>query len=595
MKKLRLSTLAVGLSLVVSFLALAQAARREASTPPARSPKLAVLVSIDGLQMKRLLDYRPYFVAGLKRLLDEGHVERNVHYQHLNTETGPGHASLGTGAPPRVTGIVANRWFEPREDGSLRPVYCTDQEFVDPATKKAAFQPGPGNLRVPTLADRLLERYPSARVASFSGKDRGAIFMAGKRREHAVYWWDQVAGRFVSSPAYDAASPGGAVVAKVVTQFNRTRAGGHLPRRLGLAWRKMADPAWPGGPSAASPGARPVSAFEMRPFQIPVNGLGWDKDMSLASNGYFHGLYYSPFIDELTMDLALEVLASKDLELGHGEQPDVLCLSLSGQDTVSHAYGPESEENLDTLRRLDVQLGRLFEALDRGFPEGKVVLALSADHGFQTIPEREARADKAFTGGRVLSGNGAVTNFVERLNRYLCEDLCLPLDQKPIFGNEGFDLKYNLPSLPALRTGAGPCGAAGRAVTAADLDRVLPGAIARLHHEEFRTVLLASQRESWDRNDRDVRFALNDYDPVRSGEALLIPRRGVIVYPDPRGSTHGSQYEYDTNVPLVFWGANVKAGVSDAERTPYDFAPTVGRILGVDLPDATGTAIELPR
>jgi hypothetical protein len=593
MKKLPSSSLALGLSLVVSFLALAQAARREASTPPARSPRLAVLVSVDGLQMKRLLDYRPYFVAGLKRLLDEGHVERNTHYAHLNTETGPGHASLGTGAPPRVSGIVANSWFEPRPDGSLRTVYCTDQEFSDPETKAAVFRPGPGNLRVPTLGDRLLERYPSARVVSVSGKDRGAIFMAGKRREHSVYWWDQQTGRFVTSPAYDVASPGGDVVSKIVTRFNRTRAAGHLPRRLGLAWRKMADPVYPAGTADAS--ARPVPAFEMRPYQIPVNGLGWDKDMSLASNGYFHGIYYSPFIDELVMDLALEIGASTDLELGHGEQPDVLCLSLSGQDTVSHAYGPESEENLDVLRRLDVQLGRLFEALDRGYPEGNVVLALSADHGFQRVPELEARRDKSFTGGRILSGNGAVTNFEERLNRYLCEELCLPIDAKPIFGNEGFDLKYNHPAFPAMRTVAGPCGEAGRPVTAADVDRVLPGAIARLHHEEFRTVLLASRRENWDRNDRDVRFALNDFDAARSGDAILVPRRGVIVYPDSRGSTHGSQYDYDTNVPLVFWGGGVKAGVSDAERTPYDFAPTVGKLLGVTLPDAVGKAIDLPR
>jgi hypothetical protein len=417
--------------------------------------------------------------------------------------------------------------------------------------------------------------------------------MAGKSREHAVYWWDQETGRFVTSPAYDAASPGGAVVSRVVTRFNRTRAGGHLPRRLGLAWRKMADPLFPAGTPA--PTVRPVSAFEMRPFQIPVNGLGWDKDMSLASNGYFHGIFYSPFIDELVMDLALEIGASTDLELGHGDHPDILCLSLSGQDTVSHAYGPESEENLDALRRLDVQLGRLFEALDRGFPEGKVVLALSADHAFQPVPELAARRDKTFKGSRVFSGNGAVVNFEERLNRYLCEELCLPLDGRPIFGNEGFDLKYNLPSLPSMRTVVGPCGAAGRAVTAADIDRVLPGAIARLHYEEFRTVLIASQRESWDPGDRDVRFALNDYDAVRSGEALLIPRRGVIIYPDARGSTHGSQYEYDTHVPLIFWGGGVKAGVSDAERTPYDFAPTVGKLLGVTLPDAVGKAIDLPR
>jgi hypothetical protein len=592
MNRLRASTFVLGLSLVVSFLALAQAARRQASAAPARAPRLAVLVSVDGLQMRRLVDYRPYFVAGLKRLLDEAHVEGNTHYAHLNTETGPGHASLGTGAPPRVTGIVANRWFEPRADGSLRPVYCTDQEVTDPATGDSSFIPGPANLRVPTLGDRLLERDARTRVVALSGKDRGAIFMAGKRAEHAVYWWDQQTGRFVSSEAYDPRSPGGAVVAKVVTKWNRTRGAGHLPRRLGLTWRKMADPAFPPGAPAL---ARPVPSFDLRAHQIPVNGLLWDKDLSQAPNGYYHGIYYSPFVDELTVDLALEVLASKDLELGHEDHPDVLCLSLSGQDTVSHAYGPESEENLDTLRRLDVQLGRLFEALDRTFPAGRVLLALSADHGFQPIPEYEAKQDKTFRGGRVLSGEGAVTSFLERLNRYLCEELCLPAEERPIFGNEGFNLKYNTPALPAMRTVAGPCGPAGRAVTSADVDRVLPGAIARLHAEDFRAVLLASGRDRWDRDDRDVRFALNDYDAVRSGDAILVPRRGVIVYPDPRGSTHGSQYEYDTHVPLLFWGAGVKAGVSDAERTPYDLAPTVGKLLGVSLPDAVGSAIDLPR
>jgi arylsulfatase A-like enzyme len=593
MKKLRTSTLALGLSLAASFLALAQAARREASAPPSRAPRLAVVVSVDGLQMKRLLDYRPYFVAGLKRLLDESRVETNAHYAHLNTETGPGHASLGTGAPPRVTGIVANRWFEARPDGALRTVYCTDQEMPDPVTKVPAVQPGPVQLRVPTLGDRLLERYPGARVVALSGKDRGAIFLAGKRREHAVYWWDQQTGRFVSSAAYDVTSPGGDAVAKIVSKFNKTRAGGHLPRRIGLTWRKMADPVFPSGTPA--PAVRPVSSFDLKSMQIPVNGLGWDKDLSQASNGYFYGLYYSPFVDELAMDLALEVLGSRELALGAGEQPDLFCLSLSGQDTVSHAYGPESEENLDALRRLDVQLGRLLEALDRTFPGGEVVLALSADHGFQPIPEYQAKQDKAFQGGRVLSGEGVVTSFVERLNRYLCEELCLPLDARPIFGNEGFDLKYNHPAFAAMRTVAGPCGPAGRAVTAADVDRVLPGAVARLHWEDFRAVLLASKRESWDRNDPDVRMALNDFDADRSGDALLIPRRGVIVYPDPRGSTHGSQYEYDTHVPLLFWGAGVKGGVSSAERSPYDLAPTVGRLLGVTLPDAVGKPIDLSR
>jgi arylsulfatase A-like enzyme len=58
---------------------------------------------------------------------------------------------------------------------------------------------------------------------------------------------------------------------------------------------------------------------------------------------------------------------------------------------------------------------------------------------------------------------------------------------------------------------------------------------------------------------------------------------------------HGTHYEYDIHVPLIFWGAGVKAGASDAPSTPYDLAPTVGQWLGVTLPQAVGKALSLPR
>ena len=94
----RPAALAVSLLLVT---ALAAAAPSPAPSPAAapRAPKLAVVVAVDGLSYDRLLFYRPWYVAGLKRLLDEGLVMRKTFYKHFNTETGPGHASLGTGAP----------------------------------------------------------------------------------------------------------------------------------------------------------------------------------------------------------------------------------------------------------------------------------------------------------------------------------------------------------------------------------------------------------------------------------------------------------------------------------------------------------------
>jgi len=52
-----------------------------------------------------------------------------------------------------------------------------------------------------------------ARVVSMSGKDRGAIFLAGKNPNHAVYWYDRETGRFVTSAAYQTKSGDGAAAA----------------------------------------------------------------------------------------------------------------------------------------------------------------------------------------------------------------------------------------------------------------------------------------------------------------------------------------------------------------------------------------------
>lgn len=577
------------LSLAAPSDGAAKAAPKGAALAP---PRLGVVVSVDGLAWSRLWDYRSTYTGGLKRLLAEGRLERACRYRHINTETGPGHAALGAGAPPRVTGIVANRWFEPRPDGSLRQVYCTDELREDPATGDTVVVPSPRNLRVPTMADRFVEKYPRARVVSLSGKDRSAIFLAGRKPSHAVYWWDRENGRFVTSEAYDPRLEGSAEAAAVVARFNRTRGGGFLPGRLGLLWKKLTSP--PVEPDPDAP--RPAPASEMAPYQVPAVGLGFDHDVSTYKEGYFGGIYASPYIDELLGDLAVSVLKDADLELGHRETPDLLFLGFSAQDTVSHNYGPESEENLDTLLRLDRQLGRLFDVFDRDYPDGKVVLALSADHGFLPIPEAEKKRDRTFAGGRLVYGSYSVTDYLDRLNRSVAEELCLPKDARPIHGSDGWNVYYDRPGLPLLRTVPGACGPGGAPLTRADVDRVLPGVVARLFSEEVEAVLLVAQKESWNRNLPYVESVLNDLDAERSGEAVLIPRPNVLMHWDPgRGSGHGSQYEPETHVPLVFWGAGIPPVVSDASTTPYDLAPTVGRLFGVALPDATGTPLPIGR
>lgn len=639
-----------------------------ASLPQPSEPKLAVVISIDGLSWPRLEAYRLWYVAGLKRLLNEGQVETRCRYRHLNTETGPGHSSLSTGAPPRVTGVVANRWFEQDPDGSIREVACAAQPNTAPVPgvpplfyaetekegrlfvfamkreldywqrsgemgkgiirlgygpkgetvvfdsedaivlfnqqrgrTKESFPPrgtipGPGNLRVPTLGDRLLEMRPGSRLVSLSAKDRAAILLAGRDPRHAVYWFDQGTGRFVSSAAYDAEGQPGAKAAAIVSRFNRARAGGVLPSRFGLRWARLPLAAGltpPAPPVLWTPTVGAYNPFptpQLLDYQIPSNGLGFDHDLAFDERSYFSSLYLSPFTDELVADLALAFLEDDAYGLGRGSNPDILALSFSAQDVVSHSYGSESEENLDVLRRLDVQLGRLLDAFDRRLPRGSVVLALSADHGFSPIPESEKRWDKSLTGGRLVTGDRTNTGFVDRLNRLVASALCLPNGNRVIHGGEGWNLIYNRPGLP-MRTMEGPCGPAGKAVTSADVDATLPRVIGEHFQEEVQAVLVNSERDRWPKDDPAVEFALNDFDAERSGDAFLVPRPYVLMHWDPaRGSGHGSHYDYDTHVPLVFWGGPFAPGWSSDDSTPYDLAPTLGTLLGVKLPDAVGAS-----
>jgi hypothetical protein len=571
-------------------------AGKPAAPAGASGPKLAVVIAVDGLSMPRLMAWRPWWTAGLKRLLDEGTVETNAKYRHLNTETGPGHASLGTGAPPRVHGISINSWFEERPGRGMVSVYCTDQP--DPAAPADSVRviAGPANLRVPTLGDRLVEARPGSRVVAVSGKDRAAIFLAGKNPRHAAYWYDKARGTFTTSAAYDTKSGAGAAAAAVVDRFNRDYAGGMLPARIGLLWKRWDAPP----PPSPRPLPAPVASAILQRFQVGSVGLGWDKDLSKfvswsrsEPSGYFAGIYRSPFLDDLTADLAQALLADPGLALGRRDVPDLLAVSFSAHDPVAHDYGDESEESLDVLRRLDVQIGRFLDALAREVPTGSVLVAFSADHGFAPIPEAARKLDRNAPGGRLVGSRDYAENVVDRLNRMIDDELCLDRSAQPIQGIEGWSLFYRHTAFP-FRTAEGPCGPAGRPVTEADVDRVLPKLVKARYDEEVAQVLLVRQKDSWPADSPALEFVRNDLDATRSGDALLVPRPGVLTISDPgRGSMHGTHHDTDTHVPLVFWGGPAKAGASAAPVTPYDLAPTVGAWLGVAVPDSTGRAIPL--
>ncbi len=543
-----------------------------ASSLAAQRPSLAVIIAIDGLSTEQLLKYRPWYGAGLKRLLEEGHIETRSRYRHINTETGPGHASLGTGATPRVTGIVANNWLElDPATQKLRSVYCTDSLEPDPATGRAV--PGPYRLEADTLGDRLIASSPLSRVFTVSAKDRSAILMAGRSRPHAAYWFDRPTLRFATSPAY---APG-ADAAAIVEAYNAKNMGDHLGRRFGREWVKLALP------EGADKLPQPVPPRQLGDFQIPANGLFFPHPYAVNTRGMGEAYYTSPVVDELTADLAVLFLESPQIRLGRRGVTDLLAVSFSAHDSVAHNYGMESEETLDTLRRVDAQIARLLNTFDRLLP-GKVVVGFSADHGFSAIPEVSRRQEPDVVGGRLVTWPRMLNNVPDRTNRRLRDELCLGAGQAPVHIGDGWIVTYH----PGMTRMEGSCGPA-RPVTKADIDGALPRVLTTLFKEEIQEVRLNSQMASWPKDDLST-FLQNDFYEGRSGDAFIVPRRRVLQHWDAgRGSGHGTIHDYDITVPLIFWGPGFKAASSDVDdATPYDLAVTLGDAIGVTLPQATG-------
>ena len=88
--------------------------------------KLAVMLVFDQLRADYLMRYKDLFgPGGFNRFLDKGAWYQEAHYPYAFTVTGPGHASLGTGCPPRVHGIMGNDWRD-RVTGS--EIYCATTE-----------------------------------------------------------------------------------------------------------------------------------------------------------------------------------------------------------------------------------------------------------------------------------------------------------------------------------------------------------------------------------------------------------------------------------------------------------------------------------
>ncbi|MGE3273609.1 MAG: alkaline phosphatase family protein [Vicinamibacterales bacterium] len=532
---------AAALCSLVALLAAACGSSSSAPAPPADPPRLLVVMVVDQMRFDYITRYEGRWTKGLRRLLDQGAVFTEARYPYLNTVTCAGHATIGTGVLPLKSGIFLNEWWS-RERG--RRIICTDDGSAEPVSYASLPEPvghGPGNLQVPTLGDRLRERTPESRVVTLSMKPRSAVMLAGHGATAVTWLGDNF--HWATSTAYTEELLG------EVKDYVDAHPMDHDRQAV---WEPMAEMGSYAGADDGV-GERPKTGWTAR-FPHPLAGApGTPEDQ-------FYTLWErSPYSDAYLGAFAANLV--EHFQLGQRDVVDLLGVSFSGLDSVGHDFGPESVEAEDTLLRLDATIGTLLDELDRQVGRGRYALALSADHGVAPIPE-------AHDGGRVLPRAlaGAVN------------DAMAELGDEPHVADVDYTNVYL-----TTRTREAVAGRPELLARAKQALLALPG-VERV----FEAREVDGQRTS---TDPVLRAAALSYVPGRSGDLIVIPRRGWILSAD--ATTHGSLYDYDQHVPLIVLGPGVTPGRYDTAASPADLAPTLASLAGLSLPDVDGTVLKV--
>ena len=533
---------------------LACAAQGAIAAPPPVRPKLVVVISVDQYSSELFERYRGGYDGGLKTLSDG--IAFPVGYQsHAATETCPGHSTLMTGRHPAATGIVANSWFDV-ETGSS--VYCVSVPGVaDPIAR------GPQNMHVTTLGDWVKAAEPGARSYAISGKDRATITMGGKHAD-GVWWWVDGVG-FVTSSYAGPATPATQAPAKA---FDTARF---------AAWAKTPPLLWP-APSATCAALEKPHRFGRIDLsgQVPPDAAVHVEDGPdfLQTDDFQANFRASPLFDSTVVDFAQALIARA--HLGHGPATDVLAVSLSANDYIGHRYGNGGAEMCVQQAALDATIGRLMatiRALDV-----PVMVVLTADHGATDAAEREHEHDPA--AARLDSGA-----FVARLNAAVEKQTGIGFE--PIVGDDPQQLYINTGNDAALRA------------------RVNDAAIAWLKQQpEVKDVFSRAEIAAAtvppgttpDRLTIAQRYH-ESYDPTRSGDIAVAyaPRTSFGV---PRGpgdvvAGHGSPWDHDRQVPILFWWNGATPATRATPIETVDIAPTLAAIVGVKTPVVDGRCIDL--
>jgi predicted AlkP superfamily pyrophosphatase or phosphodiesterase len=544
-----MKNLLVLLALSVSTLLQAQEKNSQ------QQPKLVVGIMVDQMRQEFLYRFHSkYGNGGFKRLMSDGFVLKNGHYNYSPTVTGPGHASVYTGTTPAIHGVIGNDWYD---KNLKKDVNCVeDPQHTVIGVEKGNGDVSPWRMLSTTITDELeLFTQKRAKVIGISIKDRGAVLPAGHTPDGA-YWYDGGSGKFVTSTYYTTKLP------DWVEKFNQQNLAEKYITREWTTLLPINQYVESGADN--TPYEQKLGGKEQPVFPYNLKTLRKPNDYSLLSS--------TPFGNDYLTELAKAAVTGENL--GADEITDFLAISYSSTDALGHAVGPNAIEIQDMYLRLDKNIEDLLKTLDAKVGAGNYTVFLTADHGVADVAQY--LKDNKIPAG-YLNASKIMSGLDEHLQQYFPgKKIVEKMSGDQIFFDQ--EVFHNDPKASGVEL-----------LIATELTinyLVKQDGIANVYSENV------IRQSSFDEEGLKG-FVVRGYHPKRSGDVVIVTEPGWYAAGGIQGTTHGSSYTYDTHVPIVFYGNGIRKGTSSKYHSITDIAPTLSVLLNIKFPSGcTGQPVE---
>jgi hypothetical protein len=514
-------------------------------------PKAIIVISYD--QMRG--DYTEQFSRfwgekGFKRIMKEGAYSPLCHFNHISNMTCPGHAVLMTGSYPSITGIVSNDFFD---SPSACICYCTEDK-KHPVKGNPSIGRSPELLKQLTLGDVLQKKYPQSKGLAIALKDRSAILMAGRNPKNSVIWYDWKINSFTSSSYYLEPAWLDSLNTQIpYTAFAKQTWNTVIPDSLAVEDSVNVEGNFPGGD-----------------FMFP-HELG-----SPGEKHYAEAMLTSPFGISYLFE-SVKFAMNQD-QIGKDEYPDIVSIGVSTTDFLGHTFGPDSREIQELYVHADSILGNFLDHLDKTIGKNNYIIVIASDHGVGPIPEYITKFGKVPVDAGRLYEKPLIDSIESKMNQMILGNTTgrkwIKIFEPPtIFLNDttiykmGFEVPMIADSVCKILSSINGIQSAVP-TSMIQQGRIPPG---------WTKELLEMYR--------------NDIHPDRTGEIMFMVKPYWVFGSKP--ATHGTPYDYDRYVPLMFFGKDISAIQISGKTDPADIVPTLAHILQLDIQHRHGKNLEL--